>query len=83
MSSPIVEGLNSNEIGDETHNLNGHEPEDVNNATNNASTPFTSEEVARQIKTATDPLTKQLKRPCDQMKELRQAPGKRNEETLA
>ena len=83
MSNPIVEGVNSNEIGDEIHNLTGHGPEDVNSATNNSSTPFTSEEVSRQIKTVTDPLTKQLKPLCDQMKELRQAPGNHNEETLA
>ena len=70
-----MEGVNTSKAADETHSLNGHEPEDVNSATNNSSNPVTSEEVARQINTATDLLTRQLKRFCDLMKKLRQASG--------
>ena len=44
--------------------------------------PFLSEELARQIKAATYPLTTQLERLYDLMKELQQAPRKHNEETL-
>ena len=81
MSPPIVEALSSKETGDQTHSLNGHEPEDVNRASSSLSTPVTSEEVGRQIKAATVPLTKQLEQICDLMKELRQFPLNRKEET--
>ena len=69
------------ETGDGTYILNGHEPEDVNSATSSLNIPVTSEEVARQIKAATDPLTKQLERLCDLIEELRQVPPRRNEDT--
>ena len=82
MSTTIVEGVNASETGDETHSLTGHEPEDVGSAIGNARTPVTTEEVARQIKAATDPLTRQLERPCDLMKELRQSLPKRSKETF-
>ena len=70
MSTPIVEGENASGTGDVTHSLSGHEPEDVDSVASNASTPVTSKEVDRQIKTATDPLTRQLERLWDLMKEL-------------
>ena len=83
MSSPIVIGVRPNETGDETHSLTGQEPDDVNSCSSGLSTPVTSEEVARQVKAATDPLTKQLERLCEPMKELRQVPPKCNEGPLA
>ena len=60
--NPILEGVNASETGDETHSLSGHEPEDVGDAAGVSSTPITSQEVARQIKAATDSLTRQLER---------------------
>ena len=80
MSTPIEEGVNPNETGDETHSLTGHEPRDVNTASSSLNTPTKSEAVARQTKTATDPLTKKLDRLCDLMKELRQVLPSLNEE---
>ena len=49
MNSPIDERVSTNEIGDETFSLTGHEPEDVISA-RNLSTSVTSENVARHIK---------------------------------
>ena len=66
MSTPIVEGVNTIETGDETRSLSAHEVEDVNSATRNSSTPVMFEEGAGQIKAATDPLTRQLQRLCDE-----------------
>ena len=60
MSVPFIEGVKTTETGDETHRLTGQEPGEVDSAGSILSTPVTSEEVARQIKTATDPLTEQL-----------------------
>ena len=68
MSTPIVEGLNTSETSDETHSLSGHDPEDFNSGTSKLSFPVISEELVRQVKAATDPLTKQLERFCDLMK---------------
>ena len=62
--------------------MSSHEPKNVNSATSNTSIPATSEKVAKQTKVATDPLTRKLKRLGDLMKELQQAPRKRNEETF-
>ena len=79
MGTPIVEGANTS---GSKHSLSGHEPEDVNSASSPSSSPVTSEEEARQIKAAIDPLTRlirQLGRLCNLMKELRQAPAKRFE----
>ena len=67
--------------GDETHSLDSHEPEDAGNVAASSSVPITSKEVARQIKVATDPLTKQLEKLCDLMKELRRDTSRRSEET--
>ena len=60
MSAPIVEGVSTNETGDETHSLTGHKPGNLNIANSSLSTPVTSEEVARRYKAATDQLTKQF-----------------------
>ena len=57
-------------------------PGDINSASS-LSTPVTSVEVAKQIKAATDPLTKQLNRLCDLMKELPQVPPKYKKRPLA
>ena len=81
MSTPIDEGVSIYETGNETHSLTGHEPGDVDSASSSLSTPVTSEEVARQINAATDPLTKQLERLCVLMKELQQVPPNCNEKT--
>ena len=70
MSAPNLEEVNTSLTGDETHSLGSNEVEDVGNATTGSSIPLTSEEVARQIKAATGPLTKQLKTLCGQMREL-------------
>ena len=83
MSNPINEGVNTTETNDERHSLPGHEPKGIDkpDAAIRINSAAASEEVARQIKAATDPLTKQLERCCDLMKKFRQAPSKRNEET--
>ena len=80
MNTPIVEGVNTSETGDETHSLSGQEREDVNGATNYSSDTVMSKELARQIKATTDSLTRQLERLCDFLKELKQDPSKPNEE---
>ena len=51
------------------------------NAATSSCVPITSEEVARRIKTATDPLTKQLEKLCDVMRELRRDTSGRSEDT--
>ena len=71
MNTPSLEEVNTSETGDKTHSLGSHELQDVGNAASSSTTPITSEEVAGQIKAATDPLTKQLEKLCDLMKELR------------
>ena len=81
MSSQISERLNTTKTHDETFSLIGQKLGYINRAGSNLSTLVTSEEATRQIKAATDPLTRQLERLCDLMRELRQAPPKRNEET--
>ena len=65
MSTPFAKRLNTSEIVEDTLSLCGHEPEDVNSAASNLSTSVTSEDVARQITAAVDPMTKQLERLCD------------------
>ena len=70
MSDPSSEGVSTTETGDETHSLTGHEPKDVNRAVSSLCTPVTSEEVAKQIRAATDVLTKKLEWLDDLMKEL-------------
>ena len=67
MSVPNTEEVNTSATDDETHSLCSHELEDVGNAAASLSAPITSEEIARQIKTATDALTEQLEKLCDLM----------------
>ena len=81
MSNPIIDGVTTIETNDETHSLTDQELQDVNSAGSSLGTHVTSEEVVRQIKAATDPLSKQIKQQCDLMRELHQASAKRNEET--
>ena len=81
MSAPNTEEVKTSLTGDETHSLCSHEVEDVGNAASSSSTPITSEEVARQIEAAPDPLTKLLENLCDLMKELRRDSPKPSEET--
>ena len=69
MSTSDIEEANEKEI------------EDVNSAATSLSTPITSEELARQIKAASDPLKRQLKKLCDLMLELRRDTSRRNEGT--
>ena len=68
MNAPNTGEVNTSGIVDETRSFGSHELEDVGNAASNSSTPVTSEEVARQIKAAFDPLTSQLERLCRLMK---------------
>ena len=83
MSDPNNEKANTSSTGDETHSLDGTEIGDVDSAVTSLSTPIKSEEVARQIRTATDPLTRQLEKLCDLMLELHKNASRRNEETFA
>ena len=68
MSAMNTEAVNISGTGVETHGLGCHELEDVGKAASSSSDPVTSEEVARQIDAATNPLPKQLERLCDLMK---------------
>ena len=57
MSAPNTEEVNTSTTADETHILGSHELVDVGNAATSSSAPITSEAV-RQIKAATDRLTR-------------------------
>ena len=81
MSAPNSAEVNTSLTGDETHSLGIHEVEEVGNAATNSSVPISSEEAARQIKAATNPLTKQLEKLCDLLRELRRDAPRRSEET--
>ena len=81
MTAPETEQMNTSASGDETHILGSHELKDVGNAANSSSARITSEEAARQIKAAIDPLTRQLEKLCDLVQELYQNSPKRCEET--
>ena len=81
MSAPNSEELNTSRTGDETHSLGSHELEDVNKSAASSSVPITAQEVARQNNSATDPLTKQLEKLCNLMKNLRRDTSRRSGET--
>ena len=83
MSASNTGEVNTNMTGEEIHSLDDHKVEDVNSAAATTGVPNTSEEVARQIKAATDPLTKQLGRRCDLMVEIRRDTSRRNEGAYA
>ena len=80
MSAPICEEVNTSLTGDDTHSSGSREVEDVGKAANSLSIPVTLE-VARQIKAATDPLTKQLEKLCDLKGELQRDAPRRSKET--
>ena len=71
MSGPNIEEANTSSTGEKTHSLDRIERGDVNSAAFSLSTPVTSEEVARQIRAATDPLTRQLQKLCNIVLDLR------------
>ena len=81
MSGPITEEVNTSLTGEKTQSLDWNEIGDVNSAASSLSTPMTSEEVTRQIRAATDPLTRQLEKLCHLMLELRRDTSRRNEGT--
>ena len=81
MSASNSQEVKTKLTGDETHSLGSHEVEDFGNVATSSSAPITSEEVPRQIKAASDPLTKQLERLCDLMRELRRDTCRLSEET--
>ena len=54
---------------------------EVNNENSSPVIPVTSEEVARQVKAVTDPLSEQLELLCDLMKDLQQSTLRCNKET--
>ena len=58
MNGPNIEEANTNSTADETHRLDGNGIGEINSAATSLSTLITSEEVARQIRAATDPLTR-------------------------
>ena len=68
MSTPIDEGMSRSETSNEAYTLIGNEPGDVNSTSSSLSTSVTSEEFARQIKAAADPMTERLERLCDSMR---------------
>ena len=82
MSAPTSEEVNTSLTGDETHSLGNHEVENIGNAATSSSALITSEEVARQIKAATDALTKQLEKLCELMIELQRGTSRSSEETF-
>ena len=75
--------VNTSLRGEETHSLDGNEVKDVNSAATGLSVPITSEEVARQMRAATDSLMKQLEVLCDLMRELRRETVRHDEGTSA
>ena len=72
--------MNTSLTREETHSLEGNVI--FNNAAASSSVPITPEEVARQIRAATDPL-RQLEKLCDLMKQLHRDTARRNERTSA
>ena len=83
MSPSNTGEVNTSMAGEKTHSLDGHEVEDVSSTAASSSIPITTEEVPRQIKTSTDPSTKQLEKLCDLMKEFRWDTSMCSEETSA
>ena len=82
MNKPTSEGISNTKNGDETQISTGHHPTGkANNADNSSRYPVMSEVVVKQIRAAIDPQTKQLEHLSDSMKEFRQAPPRRSEET--
>ena len=83
MSVPNTEEVTTSTRDDETRRLGNHELVDVVNATTSSGAPITSEEAARQIKAAGDPLSKQLDKLCDLVKEPKKDYQRRSEKPVA
>ena len=83
MSAPDAGEVSTIMARKETITLDGNEVVDSSSAAAGTSVPITSEEVARQIRAATDPLTKQLEKHCDFIVEHRRGASRRNEGTFA
>ena len=81
MSVPNIEEANASSTAVETHSLDGIRITEINSVATSLSTPNTSEEVARQIRAATDPLMRQLEKLCDIMLDFHKNAYRRNEET--
>ena len=81
MSVQNIEKVNNSTTSDETQSLSGHELDDVDSTAIILSAPFRTHEVTRQFKVVTDPLTEQLEKLCDVMKELKRDSYRRGEET--
>ena len=81
MSVPNTEDVNTSITDDETHSLSSHEIEGVGDAAGSLRVLITSKEVMRQVKAATDPLTRQLEKLFGLIKELRRDSLRCNEET--
>ena len=75
--------VNTSLTGKEAHSLDGNKVEDVNSAATGLNVPITSEEVARPIRAATDPSTKQLEMLCHLMRRLRRDTVRCDEGTSA
>ena len=81
MSAPNSGELNTSMTRDEIPSVGSHKVEDVGNAAASSSVPIMSEKVARQVKEATDSLTKQLEKLCDLLKGLQRNTSRRSGET--
>ena len=79
MSNPCSNEVCTAGTDDETRSLNGNMMTGVGSEFNTPKAPFTFEEVARQKKAVTDPLTKHLERVYDPKKDLRQKKLRRSE----
>ena len=71
--------VNTSLTSKKRHSLDGNEVEDVKRAATGFSVSIKSEEVARQFRAATDPLTKQLELLCDLMRDFRRDMVRRDE----
>ena len=71
VNNPIKKEFNVAETIDETRSLHGQGTTDFFGAGSSKSSTRTSEEVARQIRAVTDPLSNQLELMCDLMRNFR------------
>ena len=67
MTTPNADEVNTGMTGDDIHSSGSPEVEVFGNATSSSMLPITLEELARQNRVATDPLTKQLDKLYDIM----------------
>ena len=71
VNNPIKKEVNVAETNDETRSFHGEGTTEFSSAGSSKSSTRTSEEVARQIRAVTDPLSNQLELMCDLMRNLR------------